>query len=55
MRVAQAGQCLGFAFESRLQFGIAREALRQNFDGNEPVEPAVFCLVDLTLSTGTKR
>ena len=48
MRMVQAGDRLGFAFEPLFQIGISRDVLRQHLNGHGAIQARVSGLVDLT-------
>src|SRR6266404_2498739 len=48
VRMIQAGNSARFALESFAQFGTIRKMRRQNFDGDDAVEPRVARAVHLT-------
>ena len=54
VRMAQAGDGLGFAVETFAQLRIAGEMLGQNFDRDSAVEPRVARPVDLAHSSGAE-
>ena len=47
VRMVELRNHLGFTLEARLAFGALGQVLREDLDGNRPVEPSVLGFVDL--------
>ena len=53
--MVQRGEDFGFALEAGQAFGIGRHCLRQDLDGDLPLQVGVRCAIHLTHATHAER
>ena len=55
VRVIQCGDCLSFALEADTALGVERARARQNFGGNQPVQPRISRAIHLAHAASAKQ